>query len=757
MKRIKFLFATTLTMVVLNGFVHGQDTTLTVTSAGKVGIGTTTPTYKLEIEGGATPLRITGGGSQFQKFLFDVATGGFAIFRMYDKDVNEDFRFATNGNSWLDGDGNVGIGTTGPVAKLHLVNGSAGFTPSTATELAIESSGNTLIQLMSPANGAGVISFGSPTESDRGFITYDHANDAMILGSGGGTKMIIDDNGDVRMTRNLDITGNVGIGTTSPGAKLEVAGQVKITGGTPGAGKVLTSDAAGLATWQTATGGGDASYGSSGASPNNAVFVSDNGNVGMGTTGPLSRLHIEDTNETFGNFQNLFIRTSSPSGPNIGGGIGFGGKFSSAGGTTGFAAIAGRKENSIDGNAAGYLGFATNDGMGAIIEKVRITSAGNVGIGTTNPGKPLDINGSARASSFIGRLNASNMNYGYVPVFRANIAPDLDALSNSTIFVGNTGDVGIGTTSPTAKLHIGGSAGVDGIKFPDGTLQTTAAPGGSGLWSASGSDIFYNSGNVGIGTTSPATKLDVNGAITLSPSGAVAGPSLVNSVDGVLVTGGATSGIRFNNQDNTLELMRITNAGNAGIGTTSPAAKLEVAGFPPLTNDPVAIRITNLRSSLGLFWELRAYDSGAGGPFGRFSVFGGISGGADKLVITTTGNVGIGTIAPTNPLEMASGAHVTAGGVWTDASSRQYKENISNLTPEEAIAALEKLNPVKFNYKVEKDEEYVGFIAEDAPDLVATKDRQSLSPMDIVAVLTKVVQQQQKKIAELEARINASQ
>ena len=50
--------------------------------------------------------------------------------------------------------------------------------------------------------------------------------------------------------------GNVGIGTITPGAKLEVVGQVKITGGSPGASKVLTSDATGLATWQVLTGGG---------------------------------------------------------------------------------------------------------------------------------------------------------------------------------------------------------------------------------------------------------------------------------------------------------------------------------------------------------------------------------------------------------------------------------------------------------------------------------------------------------------------
>ena len=54
-------------------------------------------------------------------------------------------------------------------------------------------------------------------------------------------------------------TWNVGIGTPSPGAKLEVAGQIKITGGSPGAGKVLTSDTSGLASWQTLAGGGNVS------------------------------------------------------------------------------------------------------------------------------------------------------------------------------------------------------------------------------------------------------------------------------------------------------------------------------------------------------------------------------------------------------------------------------------------------------------------------------------------------------------------
>ena len=126
---------------------------------------------------------------------------------------------------------------------------------------------------------------------------------------------------------------------------------------------------------------------------------------------------------------------------------------------------------------------------------------------------------------------------------------------------------------------------------------------------------------------------------------------------------------------------------------------------------------------------------------------------ADTFNITSSGYVGIGTRNPSFPLQMASGAHVTTGGVWTNSSSRDYKENISPLSIETAQAALNELEPVTYNYKAESSEQYVGFIAEDVPELVAMGDRKSLSPMDIVAVLTKAVQEQQKMIQEQQRTI----
>jgi hypothetical protein len=136
-------------------------------------------------------------------------------------------------------------------------------------------------------------------------------------------------------------------------------------------------------------------------------------------------------------------------------------------------------------------------------------------------------------------------------------------------------------------------------------------------------------------------------------------------------------------------------------------------------------------------------------------------------LVAINGKLGVGRQAPSYPIHMASGAYCSVGGAWTNASSRALKENIENLSIDEAIDALSKLNPVKYNYKIDKADKHVGFIAEDVPDLVASADRKGLSPMDVTAVLTKVVQElkrenqaqqnliqeQQKIISELQERM----
>ncbi len=127
-------------------------------------------------------------------------------------------------------------------------------------------------------------------------------------------------------------------------------------------------------------------------------------------------------------------------------------------------------------------------------------------------------------------------------------------------------------------------------------------------------------------------------------------------------------------------------------------------------------------------------------------------GGTARITIMGNGYVGIGTQKPKYPLQMAAGAY-TDGKSWVDVSSREYKEDIEELSAGEAWEAMQALNPVKYTYKADRAERRVGFISEEVPELVAMKDRKGLSPMEIVAVLTKVVQEQQKTISVLSEKL----
>jgi len=149
-----------------------------------------------------------------------------------------------------------------------------------------------------------------------------------------------------------------------------------------------------------------------------------------------------------------------------------------------------------------------------------------------------------------------------------------------------------------------------------------------------------------------------------------------------------------------------------------------------------------------------------GNNAGRYKV------GNDKLVIDNSStasplisgdfsaaHVGINNGSPGWMFVVGTSNAYCNGGAWVDGSSREVKENIEALTSAEALQAFARLEPVKFNYKQDKEESRLGFIAEDVPELLAEKGRKGLSPMDMVAMLTKVVQEQQKTLAELQEKI----
>ena len=87
-------------------------------------------------------------------------------------------------------------------------------------------------------------------------------------------------------------------------------------------------------------------------------------------------------------------------------------------------------------------------------------------------------------------------------------------------------------------------------------------------------------------------------------------------------------------------------------------------------------------------------------------------------------------------------------------STRESKNNIQKLSAQSANEALMKLDPVTFSYKLDPGQNHVGFIAEDVPELVATKDRKTINPVDIVGVLTKVLQDKSQTIEKQQTTLD---
>ena len=331
---------------------------------------------------------------------------------------------------------------------------------------------------------------------------------------------------------------------------------------------------------------------------------------------------------------------------------------------------------------------------------------------------------------------------------------------NASIYVAADGDIGFETTTPDGLFDVAHSSDANnhaflispvsyvGINIDNGQsinglfeIQTT---GGVSRF------LVKSDGLVGVGTNTPDGVLNLN-KISGQNSFVINTNGTANSTDFLVTEAGST-------------VIGSDSVNSLSYGSGAFIPKLEVTGA---ATDQILVGINSavdktaslvFAAANDINWWISSRNKtgvGSGATDDRLGGYNTAS--IEVFTVHQNGSLFIGTGTTNNNtshiIEAVSGAHLDTAGVWQNASSRELKKGITDITSEDASLALEALNPVTYEYIVNPGEFYAGFIAEDVPDIVSSEGRKSLSPMDIVAVLTKVVKDQQKNIEKLSERI----
>jgi len=639
------------------------------------------------------------------------------------------------------GNGNVGIGTAGPLSKLDVngglaVGGYAGTNAAPANGMIV--SGNVAIGSATVLNGkmsvlsstADILSIQSTTPG--GYLVFaDNATPTWANAPRIGAitnDMVITTSATERV--RITTSGNVGIGTSTPtGNQLLINSTQGTTGNAAlkivyGGGTSVLGEVSALA---HRNGVWDGLYiNGIGSSLTNSIFVEGTqpvifnaGNVGIGNTAPASKLDVvsgtanttADSVGTLGNFtgptqagQNSMVSIDSNDAMAIdtGGVLGFGGRYVTGGtGYANWASIKGLKADATSGNYGGYLSFWTRTTGAGSVERMRIDTNGNVGIGTTNPYaiddgpvatkfhvKVTGGTGNVEVGRFEGGSDADNT-YGVLRVNHNNdrgffvkggrqigntaiatmgLTDNVGAMTDIMTFLGS--NVGIGTTNPIKKLEIQSSVANNALRIGDGVSNAAFT---YDIWrdSAVGPLNFYGNqtgatgyvfsgvdgermriatnGNVGIGTTNPGTKLSVSGGAAVG-----SGYATTAVTDGNLIV--ATS---------------------IGIGTTNATAR----GLNVVAPSDVGIEVTVPRTT-GTNYGIISSATGAGATLNQ-GLYASASGATSNYSIRIpspvasagnyaiysdataqsyfAGNVGIGTTTPAQLLTVGNLTGNSAG------------------------------------------------------------------------------------------------
>jgi len=450
--------------------------------------------------------------------------------------------------------------------------------------------------------------------------------------------------------------------------------------------------------------------------------------VGIGTTAPATTLDVR----TADNSARLTIGSTA----NEGGGISFGN--ANHGLQRGYPTL-GSNNNVGFYTSAGSLYLSAN---GTSTSQFVLTTAGNVGIGLSSPGTRLSVKGSGAA---LPNTTGTTQSAGHFARFSDNTNLVLDLGGNGAsgswlqsadasglnfsyplLLNPNGGSVAVGTTATTAHFEVsggevrlpGGGSGHTHFNFPDGRNYLR------------GSTIIADlGGQVGIGTSSPASLLDVRSAdasarLTIgSASNEGGGISFGNSGHGLqrgYPTQGANNHVGFYTTAGNLYLSTnstatdnfvLTADGNVGVGTASPGQKLDVVGSASFSGSAfVGVRLGVGTSAPASTVDIRTADNSARLTIGNTAnEGGGISLGnaghglqrgypvlgadnnvglyttagnlylsangtaTDKFVLTPNGRVGIGTSNPIAPLHIMGGVGCSA------VANSQYRRFAANV------------------------------------------------------------------------------
>ena len=665
----------------------------------RVGIGTTSPNEKLTVAG---QIQVTDSSAQARLSLNNTGTGDSQInFQLLGSskftlgvDNSDIDKFKISGSSVLgsndrlviDSSGNVGIGTTSPQAKTRIFNSL------NQDGLVVENSSASFLYSAIFANN---------TSTTNGNL--------LRLRSSGSDKMLVLGN------------GNVGIGTTTPQYKLDVNGDTRVAGAyydsnnAPGtSGQILSSTATGT-NWISGS-----------AIPG----VPD----GSGTTNYLARWTDADTlgiGTTYDNGTNVGIGTTSPSGRlTIGSGVAtdnstmfnVNGQYNDVGFNGGTSGLLTQGVWSfINSGTWDQTRFYVQDqnnsnsrltfdfkGNGGNINILAGTSSGNVGIGTTNPEAILHINGTEDTTYWGPLIKSTSTNPARLTFTNTEGSGFIDQNDNALrfyhnggyrMYINSSGNVGIGTTnlasisSQTRTLTLSGndSALTGGIAYVKGNTVVPSAyhyVNGANLFHQTVSGIgqvFYANGseamrihnttkNVGIGTTSPRTKLHVTG-LTGDDDPALGSSTAPFFVSNTANSYGLNIGVNnvgaswLQSQSNTssiaYNLLLNPLGGNVGIGTASPGERLSIQPDADVSAEIGKAHIGNV--GYNDYAGFSHIDRNSGTNYALLQEASGVTflnasatqnirfriNNTDQMILTGGGNFGIGTTGPTQKLAVS--------------------------------------------------------------------------------------------------------